>query len=241
MLNSVDALEEEERELRFDVRASRESAREHYLQKMRNIRNRRVGTACLTTSLVVGTGIGLLALRLIVLMVESYTLISSERMAEDEFVELCASGTARESAHMRQACMRANVDRSSPIVIGALTRGTYAFMRELYVFLGWPFQTIGVVGIVSMLGVLPWIESIRVLLFGATRTPTPTAPEHTIVVLNSGDRMAGLSHPQLRMSSGGHKSVATPPIIEEDGFQEISLSGGRSSSMFGGHLKCKTL
>ena len=228
MFNSGHSLDDEDVERSFDTRARREEQEQKEEAKKRRTRNRRMGTFFISTGLVVATALTLLAMRLAVLVVESYTFITSERAAEDEFVQLCKSGTARDSAHMRQACMHATVARASPVIVGAITRGVYAFLRELYVLIGLPFQTMSVVGCISLLGVLPWLETIRTAIFGARKTDSvATAPEHTIVVLNAGDRGPCFTAPRNRLVSS-KSMLGTPSAFgNDDGFSDISLDTGK--------------
>jgi hypothetical protein len=235
MLGSSFPLEEVERAARFDVRAEKEEEASRDADLRKKKRSRRWGTVVLTTSLVIGTAIVLMVMRLLVLIVEAYTLISTERTAEDGFVDLCAKGTNRESLHMRQACMRATVDRSSPIIFGALTRGTYTFLRELYTLVSVPFQAVGLVGAISLIGVLPWIDSVRRFVFPSHRAAAaPAAPEHTIYVLNTGDRASPLSWGGLHQTGSGRslsynsKPLLTPPALG-DGFEEIDLGSHNKS------------
>lgn len=203
---------------RFDVRALQEEQAEEYRNERRALRKQRAGTAVLGTSLVAGTAVAMLLLRLVVLYIEAYTLIKTERSNEEELISLCRSGSARTSAHMRAACLKAQIDQSSPIIFGALTKSTYALMREAGLLLSWPFKTFGLVSLCSVLGVLPWIETIRSLIFG-NKKPAERAPEHSIFVLNPGDRFPGLTFQSLR----SREKLLTPPLLDEGGFEEISL------------------
>lgn len=229
MLRSDDAINQAERAARFDVRAEQEAEEEHAAAKRRAKRARRWGTLVLTAMLVSGTAVCLMGMRLIVLIVEAYTLISTERTAEDGFVQMCEQGSNRESVHMRQACMRATVDRASPILFGALTRGTYAFLRELYALVSLPFQAAGLVGVVSLLGVLPWLDAARRFIFPSGQTtPTPSAPEHTVFVLNTSDRAPPISLGGLRHMSNGlgysSKPLLAPPAFCDGGFEDVTVT-----------------
>ena len=155
----------------------------------------------------------LLLLRFFVLVAEARAMILSERSADDELVHLCALGTARESAHMRAACMQATVDRASPAMARALTRGAYAFASELYMLLSEPFKACSLLGAVGALSMLPWIGTLwQVCTIGALggdgREGGSHDRDHTVVILRNGEPVwsPGVPSHQLLKHRNGAKS-----------------------------------
>ena len=71
----------------------------------------------------VGTGLTLLACaRVVVLYVESYSAVRSERQADHELVRMCDAGTASLSVDFRALCLKKRSERSAPVLLKALLR-----------------------------------------------------------------------------------------------------------------------
>lgn len=148
--------------------------------------------AAASVAVVVGcSATALLLLRFAVLVSEAHAMVVGERASDDELIDLCRSGAARQSSHMRSACMQATVDRASPAVVRALTRGAYAFVHEVYALVCEPFRAMSLVGVVGALSVVPWIGSLRGMLgmaeasySSSTRDGGTTDP--TVVILHNG-------------------------------------------------------
>ena len=110
---------------------------------------------------------------------------------------------ANNSPHMRTACMQARVEHASPALLRAFTSATYAFGGQIYDMAFAPLHAIGFAGMLSLIGALPWLTTIR-NAFGwiapATKrmqsftsasqdiNETNTFPEHTVYVLKNGER-----------------------------------------------------
>jgi len=60
--------------------------------------------------------------RVSVLFLEALAAVRDERSHDIELLELCAQGSARSSAKMRTACLQAQSDRASPILLKAVLR-----------------------------------------------------------------------------------------------------------------------
>lgn len=58
--------------------------------------------------------------RVSVLFLESLATVRDERAQDQELLDLCASGSARSSQKMRTACLQAQSDRASPILLKAI-------------------------------------------------------------------------------------------------------------------------
>ena len=60
--------------------------------------------------------------RLLVLVLESWTAVRAERANDEHLVQLCREGAAQESARMRSACLAAQAERASPVLLKAVLR-----------------------------------------------------------------------------------------------------------------------
>lgn len=60
--------------------------------------------------------------RIVVLLVESYSAVRSERTADRELMRMCETGTASMSADFRALCMKKRAEQSAPILLKALLR-----------------------------------------------------------------------------------------------------------------------
>lgn len=106
--------------------------------------------------------------RVAVLYLESVSAVRADRQADLELLELCASGQARGSPKMRDACLKAQADRAAPIVMKALMRSCSIAWREFLDNTGSPVKLLLVVLCVLSALVLPVIPMMRVA-FGAVR------------------------------------------------------------------------
>ena len=79
MFSTQHELDAELAQSRFDVRAIREQQHADLMNDKKQARQRRAGTAFLGTSLIAATAFTLLFMRLLVLFIEAYTLIQTER------------------------------------------------------------------------------------------------------------------------------------------------------------------
>lgn len=60
--------------------------------------------------------------RIAVLFLESLAAVRNERLNDIDLIELCQRGIARESLKMRAACIQAQADRASPVLLKAVLR-----------------------------------------------------------------------------------------------------------------------
>lgn len=76
--------------------------------------------------------------RVVVLFVESWSAVASEREADSELMQMCDVGTAAQSADFRALCTRKRADRSSPVLLKALLRAcSTAFADFCEAFSSW--------------------------------------------------------------------------------------------------------
>ena len=71
----------------------------------------------------VGGGLTLLTVaRVVVLIVEAYSAVWSERSADRELMRVCESGTVSMSADFRALCLKKRAEQASPLLLKALLR-----------------------------------------------------------------------------------------------------------------------
>ena len=78
--------------------------------------------------------------RVLVLYLESISIIRSERASDAELLDLCIMGAARSSAKMREACLRAQADRAAPVFFKAAMRALHTAWMEFVDSCGSPFR-----------------------------------------------------------------------------------------------------
>lgn len=103
-------------------------------------------------------------MRMLVLVSESYAMISSSRLSNEELLDLCKEGIASNSPHMRSACLQARIEQASPAILRAINSALYAFVTDLYNLALQPLQALGVAGLVSLLSALPWIGTLKTFI-----------------------------------------------------------------------------
>jgi hypothetical protein len=64
----------------------------------------------------------IVCIRVFVLFCESYSQVSSERISDDELLELCKRGAAAESAKFRQLCLQTKAERAAPLFFKAVLK-----------------------------------------------------------------------------------------------------------------------
>lgn len=76
--------------------------------------------------------------RVVVLFVESWSAVASEREADSELMQMCDVGTAAQSADFRTLCVRKRAERASPVLFKALLRAcSTAFADFCELFSSW--------------------------------------------------------------------------------------------------------
>ena len=72
---------------------------------------------------VMGCGLAVLTFaRIIVLIVESYSAVWSERNADRDLIRMCDAGTASMSTDFRALCMKKRAEQSAPVLLKAVLR-----------------------------------------------------------------------------------------------------------------------
>ena len=73
--------------------------------------------------------------RVVVCLVESYSVVTMERQADNELMRLCASGDASLSVDFRALCMKKRAERAAPVFLKAILRAvTSAFCDFCEIF-----------------------------------------------------------------------------------------------------------
>ena len=107
--------------------------------------------------------------RVAVLFLESLSVVREERNADHDLLELCRSGAGKQSPKMRTACLQANAERASPVVLKAIVRAVSTTFREFAESVNSPFGFATVALFVLSSLVLPIMPMIRAVT-GAWRT-----------------------------------------------------------------------
>ena len=110
--------------------------------------------------------------RVLVLYLESISIIRSERASDVELLDLCSAGAARASSKMREACLRAQADRAAPVFFKAAMRALHTAWMEFAESCGSPFKLL-VAGlfVLSVMAppVLSWVRIVMGALLGDDR------------------------------------------------------------------------
>jgi hypothetical protein len=155
--------------------------------------------------------------RVAVLFLEAMATVRDERNADTELLEICARGDARGSVKMRTACLQAQADRASPIVLKAVVRAVSTAWREFSDSVATPFGFATMVLFVIsslLLPVIPWIKAVLTAWAGDDDEYQDDHRdgdlEHHVVVL-TGDQSWMPTRPGVRKRMA-RRLVGTPRI-----------------------------
>lgn len=101
--------------------------------------------------------------RVCVLFLEALSAVRDERSQDSELLDVCASGIARGSMKMRAACLQAQSDRASPIVLKAVLRAVSVAFEDFSESVSSPGKLLIVVLFVLSSVFLPvtsWIKTM---------------------------------------------------------------------------------
>ena len=125
------------------------------------------------------------------LFLEAVAEVRDERLHDAELLQLCSSGQARGSTKMRTACIQAQSDRASPLLLKATVRAVSTAWREFAATCASPLGFASMVLFVLSSLVLPVIPWLRMLVYswagdenGDQDDHRDSDLNHTIVVLN---------------------------------------------------------
>lgn len=167
-------------------------------------------------------------LRFVALFFETWELVHSERISDEELLDLCASGAARQSPRMQSACMSASAARASPALMSALVRAAATFAQQAWGLVYTPLHSFSFAGGVAALGVLPWLAPLRAFLW-------PSAPNYDSYARGSGTSISPFLGPRDHVvvlhngtcatdASGMSKRLLSGPTIMEEGSPELDTS-----------------
>lgn len=129
--------------------------------------------------------------RVTVLFLEAVAVVRDERSHDHELLELCSGGAARGSAKMRSACLSAQAERASPILLKAIVRAVSTAWKEFAETIASPLGFASVVLFVIsslLLPVVPWCRAVLTTWAGDESDDQElhrdSDLEHHIVVLN---------------------------------------------------------
>ena len=171
----------------------------------------------------------LVLIRLFVLFCESFSVVRSERLADDDLIELCGRGAAADSAKFRSLCLQAKADRAAPLIFKAVLRAIRTSFADFSECFSSPSRiAILVLFVVSGLA-LPVVKAVSAL---ATAHLTPVAnaingyglPSETdheaceVVVLNGDGRRSWMNRlrPRHLSSRARIRELAVPAPLDED-------------------------
>tara|TARA_B110000902_G_scaffold211378_1_gene242090 strand:- start:3563 stop:4153 length:591 start_codon:yes stop_codon:yes gene_type:complete len=128
--------------------------------------------------------------RVAVLFLEAVAEVRDERLHDAELLELCSSGQARGSLKMRTACIQAQSDRASPLLLKAVVRAVATAWREFATTCASPLGFASMVLFVLSSLVLPVVPWLRMVLYSWAGDDEDRDDhrdsdlEHHVVVLN---------------------------------------------------------
>ena len=133
---------------------------------------------------VVAISTGVLALlsfsRVVVLVLESLSVVSDERAQDIELLEVCKKGVARGSLKMRSACLQAQAERASPILLKAFLRAFSTAYSDFCASVSTPSRMAVVFLFLLSSVFLPVSQWARALL-----PSEPPSAKHVVVVEDS--------------------------------------------------------
>ena len=117
--------------------------------------------------------------RIIVLFLEAMSQVKDERFQDTELLILCREGAARGSSKMRIACLQAEGERSSPIVLKGMLRAVNTLCKDISEAMASPFRFL-LMMLVLTTTFMP-MQTFVQLLFGHCE-PTLQSASHIVVV-----------------------------------------------------------
>lgn len=138
----------------------------------------RLATACALVSVL------LCFSNFVVRFLESFATVRGERAQDIELLSVCAAGMAKDSPRMRSACLAAQADRASPLMLKAVVHTAHSMYQDFVAATGTPFSfAVMLLFLVSSLA-LP-MRSWLTLLFGVGKDEVASS-NHVVVVAGDG-------------------------------------------------------
>ena len=139
-------------------------------------------------------------IRIVTIVFETWEMVRGERIAEQNFLMLCAEGHARESPHMQKGCMQASAAGASPLILAVLGRSSASIMHEIWEVMSHPLQSFSIAGVVGVCSFLSWVPWIRALFSSAPTPAMYSNLDDRVVVIHNSTNPA-LSQPRQRAST----------------------------------------
>ena len=174
----------------------------------------------------------LVFVRVFVLFCESYSQVNSERISDDQLLELCSRGAAAESTKFRQLCLQAKADRAAPLVFKAILKALRTTFSDFTESFNSPTR-IAILLLFCLSGLaLPVVKAVSSLataylgpdslarLQGLHLHDDEDQEACEVVVLNGGMSAAGSWASRLRRLPGrvaGRRNRLTLTSLSDDG------------------------
>lgn len=180
--------------------------------------------------------------RVSVLFLEALSAVRDERNQDSELLELCKQGSARGSMKMRSACLQAQADRASPVLLKAVLRAVSIAFADFSESVSSPGKMLVVALFVMSSLFLPMNAWLRALF----PADDPIEGGQHVVVLAAdpadvlGRRRLGfkqrITSVLRRNGTGNGRTVAMPEYygtddIEGDTLMDIDMGGECSNGM----------
>ncbi len=169
--------------------------------------------------------------RALVSFLEAVSVVRDERERDLKLVELCQSGAARESPKMRAACLQAQADRASPLLLKAALRALQSAFEDFAAAISSP----GRLMVLVVFAVLSIYAPLSGLLKAVVPADDFDGAQRVVVV--AGDSQLVSPRQRLRRAVGAlrlrKQRKLTSPLIEEideeDGNMiSVDLSHGKA-------------
>ena len=154
-------------------------------------------------------------MRVFILFLEAYSVVSDERNADSELLNLCRrESSASSSSKFRNACLDAHADRASPVVLKAMLRAIFTAWVEFSSTVSTPFGFTTVLLFVLasfLLPVLPWLR----MLLAAAGTTDEDESARIVVLSNDTEDELPRGNLRKRVRSLLHRRSKTTPYVTE--------------------------
>lgn len=147
--------------------------------------------------------------RISVLLLESLAVVRDERHRDTELLDLCRSGAARESEKMRVACLHAQSDRASPILLKAVLRAFSTAFDDFSASVSSPAKLLVVVLFCLTSVFLPLNSVLRAF----TASEIVEGKQHVVVVAGDGFGQNRQSGSRFRRAFGALKMRRRPQSL----------------------------
>lgn len=173
------------------------------------------------TRWIAGVSLSLMTVRFVVLYCEAFSAVRSERMADEDLIELCSRGAAADSVKFRSLCLQAKADRAAPILLKATLRAVRTCFADFVESFNSPSR-LAILALFCLSGLaLPIVKAVSSFVTahaGATDVlgrlhglhdsmegGEESQDDCEVVVLNGGGRAPWMSRLRPRFGSHGRR------------------------------------